>query len=85
MLAKDYLERMGFGDQPYIIYKHEDIDRHHIHIVTSRVRADATRVSDQFEHRRSMEVCRELELKYGLRQITSDREREQERPCFRCS
>ena len=30
-------ERMGYGNQPYMVYKHEDIDRHHMHIVTIRV------------------------------------------------
>ena len=30
-IAREYMERMGFGEQPYIIYKHEDIDRHHLH------------------------------------------------------
>ena len=34
-IAREYLERMGYGNQPYMVYKHEDIDRHHMHIVTS--------------------------------------------------
>ena len=33
ILAREYLDKLGFGEQPYILYKHEDIDRHHIHIV----------------------------------------------------
>lgn len=36
-IAREYLERMGYGNQPYMVYKHEDIDRHHMHIVTIRV------------------------------------------------
>ena len=35
-LAREYMEKMGFGDMPYLIVKHEDIDRHHIHIVALR-------------------------------------------------
>ena len=31
-IAREYLEKMGFGNQPYMVYKHEDIDRHHLHI-----------------------------------------------------
>ena len=31
--AKEYMERMGYGDQPYIVFKHKDISREHLHIV----------------------------------------------------
>ena len=31
-IAREYLERMGYGNQPYMVYKHEDIDRHHMHV-----------------------------------------------------
>ncbi len=30
-LAQDYMQKMGFENQPYLVFKHEDIDRHHIH------------------------------------------------------
>lgn len=33
-IAEEYLARLGYGDQPYAVFKHEDIDRHHLHIVT---------------------------------------------------
>ena len=36
-IAREYLEKLGFGNQPYLVFKHEDIDRHHLHIVTVRV------------------------------------------------
>ena len=35
-IAREYLEKMGYGNQPYLIFKHEDIDRRHLHIVTVR-------------------------------------------------
>lgn len=31
-LAEEYMRRMGFGDQPYIVYRHNDIGREHIHV-----------------------------------------------------
>lgn len=65
-LANEYMEKMGFGDMPYIVVKHEDIDRHHIHIVALRVRPDGTCVSDKNNFYRSKEITRELERKYGL-------------------
>lgn len=65
-LAHEYMEKMGFSDMPYIIVKHQDIDRHHIHIVALRVRPDGSAISDRNNFYRSKEICRELERKYGL-------------------
>ncbi|WP_244436760.1 relaxase/mobilization nuclease domain-containing protein [Bacteroides reticulotermitis] len=31
-IGQEYMEKMGYGNQPYIIYRHEDIGRPHIHI-----------------------------------------------------
>lgn len=31
-LAEEYMRRMGFGDQPYIVYRHNDIGREHLHV-----------------------------------------------------
>jgi hypothetical protein len=77
-LAKDYMEKMNYGDQPYIIYIHEDIDRRHIHIVSVCVDETGRKINDSYEHRRSMTACRELELKYGLRNI-KDEQKEAEK------
>ena len=65
-IAQEYLDKMGYGDQPFVVYKHEDIDRHHIHIVSLRVDEKGKKVNDKFEFRRSKEITRELEQKYGL-------------------
>lgn len=65
-LAHEYMEKMGFAEMPYIIVKHEDIDRHHIHIVALRVRPDGSCISDKNNFYRSKEITRELERKYGL-------------------
>lgn len=65
-LAHEYMEKMGFGDMPFLIVKHEDIDRHHIHIVALRVRPDGTAISIKNNFYKSKEITRELEKKYGL-------------------
>lgn len=65
-LAHEYMEKMGFGDMPFLIVKHEDIDRHHIHIVALRVRPDGTAISTKNNFYKSKEITRELEKKYGL-------------------
>lgn len=75
-IAKQYMQDMGYGNQPYIVFKHTDISRSHIHIVSICVDEDGKKISDRFEKRQSMKVCRELETKYGLIQAT-DKERNQ--------
>lgn len=76
-LAHEYMEKMGFAEMPYLIVKHEDIDRHHVHIVALRVGTDGRCISDSNNFYRSKNICRELEKKYGLKpaereKITSD-------------
>ena len=72
-LAKDFMEKMNLGNQPYIVYLHEDIDRRHIHIVSVRIDETGKKINDSFEHRRSMDACRELELKYGLKTVSDNK------------
>ncbi|GGF14357.1 conjugal transfer protein MobB [Flavobacterium limi] len=65
-MAAEYMVKMGYGQQPFAVFKHTDIEREHIHIVTICVDEEGKKISDKFEKRRSMAVCRELERKYGL-------------------
>jgi len=74
-LAREYMQQMGYGDQPYIVFKHEDIDRHHIHIVSVNVKETGEKIKDSFDYKRSMDACRKLEREFGLEQI-ADKERE---------
>ena len=66
ILAREYLDQLGFGEQPYVIYKHEDIDRHHIHIVTVNVNEEGKRLNQDFLFRRSKKITTGLEEKYNL-------------------
>ena len=77
-IAKEYMRKLGYGDQPYLVYKHTDIDRHHIHIVGLRVDENGKPLNDKFEHRRSKQITRELEKKYGLH--PAERKERAERP-----
>lgn len=66
-LAHDYMQMMGFAEMPYMIYKHSDIDRHHVHIVALRVGTDGRCISDRNNFYKNRKVCRELEKRYGLK------------------
>jgi Relaxase/Mobilisation nuclease domain. len=65
-IAREYMEKIGFGGQPYMVYKHEDIDRHHMHIVTIRVKEDGKAISSSNNFYQSKRATRELEKKYNL-------------------
>ncbi|WP_143882970.1 conjugal transfer protein MobB [Chryseobacterium binzhouense] len=65
-MAQEYMERMGYGNQPYIVFKHTDIDRTHIHIISTCVGIDGKKIPDDYDHPRSMAICRDLETKYNL-------------------
>lgn len=66
-IAQEYMERMGFGDQPYYVFKHRDIDREHIHIVSVRIDEYGRKLDHNFERRRSVEALQSIEQRYGLR------------------
>ncbi|MDF2931070.1 MAG: relaxase [Chryseobacterium sp.] len=65
-MAQQYMQEMGYGEQPFVVFKHTDIDRSHIHIVSVCVDEEGKKIFDKFEKVRSMKVCRELEEKFGL-------------------
>ena len=65
-MAQRYMQAMGYGNQPYIVFKHTDIDRQHLHVVSIRVDENGKKIKSDFENRRSMEICRRLEQEYGL-------------------
>ena len=65
-IAKEYMEALGYGKQPYIVFKHNDIAREHIHIVSLRVDGEGKKINDRFEKRRSKKITDALEKKYNL-------------------
>ena len=65
-IAKEYMEALGYGSQPYIVFKHNDITREHIHIVSLRVDSEGKKINDKFEKRRSKQITDTLERKYNL-------------------
>ena len=75
-MAQEYMERMGYGSQPYIVFKHMDIDRTHIHIVSTCVGIDGKKIPDDYDHPRSMAICRDLEQKYNLKKATEQEQKQ---------
>ncbi|EGK02564.1 conjugal transfer protein MobB [Dysgonomonas gadei] len=65
-IGREYMEQFGYGGQPYMIFKHEDIGREHIHIVSTRVRTDGSIIRDNNNYERSRKITDSLEQKYCL-------------------
>ncbi len=69
-MAQQYMQEMGYGNQPFVVFKHTDIERTHIHIVTTCVELNGKKIPDSYDHTRSMEICRKLEQQYNLKPAT---------------
>jgi hypothetical protein len=82
MMAQDYMRDMGYGSQPYVVFKHTDIERTHIHIVSTSVAITGEKISDRFDHHRSMAACRKLEQEYSLA-VATEKKRSQEATVFK--
>lgn len=72
-IAREYMEKLGYGNQPYMVYKHEDIHRHHLHIVSIRVDENGKCLNNAYNFHRSKAITRELEKEFGLH--TAERHR----------
>lgn len=66
-IADTYMQKIGFGEQPYLVYRHLDAGHPHIHIVSVKVRADGSRIDTQNIGRNQSEKARkEIEIAHGL-------------------
>ena len=79
-IAQEYMQALGYGEQPYIVFKHNDIEREHIHIVSFRVNSAGEKINDKFENRRSKRITDLLERKYGLIPSTPTKEQRTNAP-----
>ena len=72
--AKELMERLGYGNQPYALYQHYDTDRIHYHIVSFRTDREGKKIDDRFEKKRCHQIMKELSEKYGYKVETGLRE-----------
>jgi hypothetical protein len=68
------MKYMGYGNQPYLVYRHADIDRVHFHIVSTRIdKQTGKKIKDNFEKEKIQKYIKELEKTY---QLTNDEPKE---------
>jgi len=66
-IAEVYLEKIGFGGQPYLLYRHEDAGHPHLHIVTTNIKPDGKAIHlHNLGKLKSEPARKEIEIKYGL-------------------
>jgi hypothetical protein len=78
-IANDFVDAMGFTEASgkarcrWAAVNHgtSENGNHHIHIAVSLVREDGTKASTHGDYRRAQQTCRELEVKYGLEQLST--------------
>jgi hypothetical protein len=76
-IGREYLQQMGYGTQPYLIFKHSDIEREHIHIVSLQVDSEGKKINDNKRNLRSVAATEKLEKKYGLHHAKEQKQLEQ--------
>lgn len=68
-MALDFINKLmdglGYGNQPYAVYRHTDIDREHYHVVSVKVNEDGKKISDFQDKRKAMDLTRKYAEKYG--------------------
>lgn len=73
-ISKDYMHRIGFGDQPFLVYQHTDAGHPHIHIVTTNIKPTGERISlHNLGRTKSEEARQAIEKEYGLVQAAKKR------------
>ncbi|MBT2621315.1 relaxase/mobilization nuclease domain-containing protein [Chryseobacterium sp. ISL-6] len=61
LTAEKFMEKMGYGEQPYIIVFHNDTSNNHVHIVSSRVnKHSGKRIERDFEKYKSQTALQEV-------------------------
>ena len=62
------MKHLGYGNQPYLVYRHADIDRVHFHIVSTRIdKQTGKKIKDNFEKEKVQKFIKEMEQTYQLK------------------
>jgi hypothetical protein len=66
-IASTYMDRIGFGEQPFLVYEHKDASHQHVHIVTTLIEKDGKRIPIHFLGKNQSEKARrEIEKEFNL-------------------
>ena len=57
---------LGYKDQPYIIFRHNDIEREHYHVVSVRINKEGYKINNYYENKRMIDYARKIGPEYGF-------------------
>jgi hypothetical protein len=64
---RNLMEHLGYGNQPYFVYMHADLDRTHFHIVSTRIDCNTgKKITDSYEKEKTQRFIKDIEQKYQL-------------------
>lgn len=76
-ISEVYLEKIGFGGQPYLLYKHEDAGHPHLHLVTTNIKPDGSAIHMNYLGKNKSEPARkEIEQLFGL--VVADKQQQRQ-------
>jgi Relaxase/Mobilisation nuclease domain len=77
-IATVYMDKIGFGEQPWLLYRHDDSGHPHVHIVTTNIKANGSRIElHNLGKVQSEKARKEIELMYGLLRPEDSKQRQQ--------
>jgi len=59
------MEGLGYGKQPFLIYRHNDIDRVHYHVVSIRTDINGKKIKNYLDWPRCNQLMKELQPEFG--------------------
>jgi hypothetical protein len=66
-IASEFMERIGYTAQPYLVYQHYDAGHPHLHVVTTNIREDGSRIPTHNMGRNEVNTARQaIEKEYQL-------------------
>jgi hypothetical protein len=78
-VAKAYMKGIGYEHQPYLVYEHHDAGHKHLHVVTTNIREDGTRIPTHNIGRNESEQARKkIEKEFGLVEAQSKKTMQKE-------
>ena len=58
------MDHLGYGSQPYLVYRHFDIEREHYHVVSVRADRDGRKINNYYEKRRASAYMRDVAAQF---------------------
>ncbi|HEY9000126.1 MAG TPA: relaxase/mobilization nuclease domain-containing protein [Mucilaginibacter sp.] len=83
-IAMAYMDKIGFGDQPYLVYRHDDVAHQHIHIATTSIQRDGKAINLNYIGQDKSESARKaIEKEFNL--VVAESKTYKQQPGIKCA